>query len=59
MRTWKVSAISTNKFQIIVNECQRRILKIKWPELIKIFKFLEFQEWSEGVNGVGLSIISQ
>lgn len=32
--TWKVTATITNKLQVFVNRCLRRILKIRWPETI-------------------------
>ena len=33
--TWKVTATSTQKLQVFVNKCLRRILKIRWPETIR------------------------
>ena len=32
--TWRITKANTNRIQIFVNRCLRRLLKIKWPETL-------------------------
>jgi hypothetical protein len=32
--TWKVTSSSTQKLQSFINRCLRRILNVRWPEVI-------------------------
>jgi hypothetical protein len=45
--TWKVTIELTNKLQVFVNRCLRRILKIRWPETIsnvELWRRCRFEE---------------